>query len=117
MIRKLMMFDLIRHSSLLTVGITIQAVIFSAIALSAPTRAQIPPIPPTSPDEPFLTEAEAIQGIPPTATVIELTLPDLINIVIQGNRDLRNAVLERVAQRQVLDQEESRFDPQFTPDF
>lgn len=112
-----MMFDLIRHSSLLTVGITIQGVIFSAIALSAPTWAQMPPIPPTSPDEPFSTEAEAIQGIPPTATVIELTLPDLINIVIQGNRDLRNAVLERVAQRQVLDQEESRFDPQFTPDF
>ena len=122
MIQKMIRLNRIRYSLMLIVEITIRvgilsAIALSTIALSTPTRAQTSPIPPPSLDETVSTEADAIQGDSSTVEVIELTLPDLINIVIQGNRDLRNAVLERVVQRQVLEQEESRFDPQFTPDF
>ena len=51
----------------------------------------------------------------PTSNTVELNLPDLINVVIQGNRDLKNAVLDRVVQRQTLQQEERAFSPRLTP--
>ena len=121
MISNLIRCNLVRCSPILTMGMGIQIAILSAIALAPPTPGQTPPsLPPSledTLDETISTESEAIQVAPSTADVIELNLPDLINIVIQGNRDLRNAVLERVVQRQILNQEESRFDPQFTPDF
>ena len=120
-IRNLIRLSLICHSPILTVGIGIQVAILSAIALAPPTLAQTSPsLPPSleeTLDETVSTESGAIQAVPSTAEVVELNLPDLINIVIQGNRELRNAVLERVVQRQILNQEESRFDPQFTPNF
>lgn len=59
---------------------------------------------------------------PPEATVatedltpVSLALPQLIELVIEGNRDLRNATLERIVQQQTLAEAESRFDPNFTP--
>jgi outer membrane protein TolC len=49
------------------------------------------------------------------ARVINLTLPDLLNLTLQGNRDLRNATLQRIVQRQELNATEQAFDPRFTP--
>jgi len=107
--------------------------LLGAIALvplcAPPTLAQaLPTLPPASQETPDETSPETPSPeipspeipspeIPSTANAIELNLPDLINIVIQGNRDLKNAVLERVVQRQTLTEEESRFSPQITPNF
>ena len=46
---------------------------------------------------------------------IDLTLPDLLNLTLQQNRDLQNATLERIIQRQQLNAAEQTFDPRFTP--
>ncbi|MEL6902595.1 MAG: TolC family protein [Cyanobacteria bacterium J06606_4] len=62
------------------------------------------PASPRSPEAP--SEADRI---------VELNLPDLISIVVRGNRDLQNSLLERVVQRQTLEEQESVFDPQLTP--
>ncbi len=73
----------------------------------------------SAPAEPAPAESETIQNNlsndSSAASVVELTLPDLLNIVIQGNREIKNDVLERVVQRQTLNEAESRFDPRFTP--
>ncbi|MDJ0704887.1 MAG: TolC family protein [Leptolyngbyaceae cyanobacterium MO_188.B28] len=98
-------------------AIAVQGGLLGAIAFALPAYAQTSPMPMPALEPSVSTEAEALQNQSTAVEAVELTLPDLINIVIQGNRDLKNAVLERVVQRQVLEQEESRFDPQFTPDF
>ena len=46
---------------------------------------------------------------------VALTLPDLINLTLAGNRDLQNEGLERIVQRQTLNEAEQTFDPRFTP--
>ncbi|MEO1395842.1 MAG: TolC family protein [Cyanobacteria bacterium J06634_5] len=60
-------------------------------------------------------ESEAVPESPAASDAVELNLPDLVNIVIQGNRELKNAVLERVVQQQTLTEAESVFSPRFTP--
>ncbi len=50
------------------------------------------------------------------ARVVNLTLPDLITLTLQGNRDLRNDILDRIVQRQQLNEAEQAFDPRFTPE-
>lgn len=50
------------------------------------------------------------------ARVVNLTLPDLINLTLQGNRGLRNDILDRIVQRQQLNEAEQAFDPRFTPE-
>lgn len=108
--------------------IGLQATLLSWLALSIPVLAQtqpdgLPRLPtnlPTAPAESAPAESapaesEVIQNGSATASVVELTLPDLLNIVIQGNRDIKNDVLERVVQRQTLNEAESRFNPQITP--
>jgi outer membrane protein len=79
----------------------------SAPAESAPAE--------SAPAESAPAESEVIQNGSATASVVELTLPDLLNIVIQGNRDIKNDVLERVVQRQTLNEAESVFNPRITP--
>ena len=83
---------------------------------------ELPQLPPSSsgPAMENLEEAETLEAtedleealveeglveepiLPATAGTVELELPDFLNVVIQGNRDLQNAVLERVVQRQVF---------------
>lgn len=46
---------------------------------------------------------------------IPLTLTDLVELVLTGNRDLQNQVLGRMVQRQELTAAEQTFDPRFTP--
>lgn len=56
--------------------------------------------------------------VPPTASpsvpTVTLTLPDLLNLVVEGNRDLRGAALERLIDQQELEEAESRFEPRLT---
>jgi outer membrane protein TolC len=59
------------------------------------------------------TEAAPVpQGEPQT---VPLTLPDLLTLTLEGNRDLRNRVLDRTVERQTLAAAEQTFDPRFTP--
>jgi outer membrane protein len=113
--------------------IGLQATLLSWLALSIPVLAQtqpdgLPRLPTNLPTDPAESapaesapaesapaESEVIQNGSATASVVELTLPDLLNIVIQGNRDIKNDVLERVVQRQTLNEAESQFNPQITP--
>ncbi|MEL6780118.1 MAG: TolC family protein [Cyanobacteria bacterium J06597_16] len=85
----------------------------------APAAAQtLPTLPPATqkPSEnPILTEELPAESPGLESDAVELNLPDLVNIVIQGNRDLKNAVLERVVQQQTLTEAESVFSPRFTP--
>ncbi len=123
---------------MLNVNIGLQATLLSWLTLSTPILAQtapdgLPRLPTapveSAPVEPVPTESAPAQSAPAesetiqnnssndssTASVVELTLPDLLNIVIQGNREIKNEVLERVVQRQTLNEAESRFDPRITP--
>ena len=83
-----------------------------AIALSTSALAQ-----PPAPTVPLsLSAPEA--SVPAEASVTQtltLTLPQVIQFVVQSNRDLKNAGLDRVVQRQELKEAESSFDPRFTP--
>jgi len=71
---------------------------FSLGAIAQPTPSSLPPT----------SESSSLQRV-------ELRLPQLIALVIEGNRDLRDRVLERIVQRQQLVEAERRFDPDFTP--
>ncbi|MBD1912111.1 TolC family protein [Leptolyngbya sp. FACHB-8] len=55
-----------------------------------------------------LSESTDFQQVP-------LRLPQLIDLVLEGNRELRDALLERIVQQQQLVEAESRFDPDITP--
>lgn len=76
---------------------------------AAETPAALPPESPPEPD----TIAPAGSGT--DRLRIALTLPDLINLVLAGNRDLRDRQLQRLIERQELTEAESRFDPRVTP--
>lgn len=60
-------------------------------------------------------EMEPETGAQTGAQTIDLTLPDLLNLTLAGNRELRNRTLERLVQRQQLAEAEQTFDPRFTP--
>lgn len=51
----------------------------------------------------------------PTPSGVELTLDQVIQLVVQQNRDLKNAALDRIIQRQQLRAAESKFNPRWTP--
>lgn len=78
----------------------------SAIAPFAALAESLPLVPPP-------TEAAPVpQGEPQT---VPLTLSDLLTLTLEGNRDLRNRVLDRTVERQTLAAAEQTFDPRFTP--
>lgn len=78
----------------------------SAIAPFAALAESLPLVPPP-------TEAAPVpQGEP---QVVPLTLSDLLTLTLEGNRDLRNRVLDRTVERQTLAAAEQTFDPRFTP--
>ena len=60
----------------------------------------------------FNSESELGQSDRPQ---VSLNLTDLINLVVAGNRDLRDRQLQRLIEQQQLVEAESRFDPRFTP--
>jgi len=103
--------------------------IFLTPPLSASAMAEEPvfsplpaePVPadiPTSetPRESSPAPDEPIEDVTPeTRSRVSLVLPELINWVITGNRDLRDRQLQRIVDRQQLQAAEARFDPRFTP--
>lgn len=58
---------------------------------------------------------ESSQPIPAQRDVA-LTLSDVVILALENNRPLKNAYLERIAQRQDLAVAEDKFSPNFTPD-
>lgn len=52
---------------------------------------------------------------PSAPQLVSLRLPQLIDLVLEGNRELRNALLQRIVQQQELAEAESLFEPDFTP--
>jgi outer membrane protein len=61
-----------------------------------------------------LQRASTVQ---PSTTIksVQLTLPEVVKLVFQQNRDLKNAALDRIVQKQELKEAESKFNPTFTP--
>jgi outer membrane protein TolC len=51
----------------------------------------------------------------PEIRTIQLTLSDVVILALENNRSIKNAYLERIAQRQDLAVAESKFAPNFTP--
>jgi outer membrane protein len=74
---------------------------------------------------PFAALAESLPLVPPPTEAapvpqgepqaVPLTLSDLLTLTLEGNRDLRNRVLDRTVERQTLAAAEQTFDPRFTP--
>lgn len=52
----------------------------------------------------------------PNKRRLEIKLADAVFLVLQNNRNLKNDYLERIAQRQQLEEAESKFKPTFTPE-
>ena len=48
---------------------------------------------------------------------IELKLTDIVRLVVQNNRELKNSYLGRIAERQQLNEAEGKFSPKVTPNF
>jgi outer membrane protein len=88
-------------------GITITGFI---LAVATVSNAQ--PVPQSSSSQ--LQQSSPVQR--PTATSsVQLTLADVVKLVLQQNRDLKNAELDRIVQKQELKEAESKFNPTFTP--
>ncbi|TWH40805.1 TolC family protein [Dulcicalothrix desertica] len=51
----------------------------------------------------------------PTINALALQISDIVALVLQNNRTIKNAYLERIAQRQDLVVEEDKFSPNITP--
>jgi outer membrane protein TolC len=90
----------------------------------APKLTPIPASPSTPNSAPNLTPKSSPNLMPnsvPASTAtspsrsISLTLPEVIQQVLQSNRDLKNAGLDRKLQQQDLKEAESVFNPRFTP--
>jgi outer membrane protein len=82
----------------------------SIILYSSPSRAQLKP--PTN----ISTRSSLLLAARQTsAKTVQLQLSDVIKLVLQGNRDLKNATLDRIVQRQELKEAEGKFSPQITP--
>lgn len=90
--------------------------------LGQPLLAQ-PSLPFPSGSLPGSTPDPEAQGIDPApgpspataASPLPLTLPELLNLTLAGNRDLQNRRLDRLVERQQLAEAEQRFDPRLTP--
>ena len=79
---------------------------------TTPAPAAVPSREAASPtDEPLREDATLIPGRPQIA----LTLPELLTLVVTGNRDLRARQLQRLVAQQQLQDAEAAFDPRFTP--
>lgn len=72
--------------------------------LPSPNRAEPAATPTPVPDAP----SEQLEGI-------VLSLNEIVILALENNRDIKNAYLERIAQRQDLAVAEDKFNPNFTP--
>lgn len=86
---------------------------FSAIAPAA--LADTIPLVHPSPEAESPDFEAAPLGVEETTEIVNLTLPDLLTLTLEGNRELRNQTLGRIVQRQQLAAAEQTFSPRFTP--
>ncbi|HEY9878089.1 MAG TPA: TolC family protein [Leptolyngbyaceae cyanobacterium] len=81
--------------------------------------AQTPSTPDTLPLEDsqpeLLPEPLEPSGSTTDVQSLSLTLPELIDLVLAGNRDLQNSRLQRLIERQQLSEAEQKFNPRITP--
>ncbi|MBD2232010.1 TolC family protein [Phormidium tenue] len=61
------------------------------------------------------SESDLVSPPDETSEPVMLTLPDLLNLTLAGNRELRNQALGRIVQRQQLAAAEQTFNPRLTP--
>ncbi|MBX2863237.1 MAG: TolC family protein [Leptolyngbyaceae cyanobacterium MAG.088] len=61
------------------------------------------------------SEADNADNITPSASTVSLTATDVVTLLLENNLDLRNEVLERIAQQQDLEEVERIFLPDFIP--
>jgi outer membrane protein len=80
------------------------------LAIAIETKAQ--PIP-----QKLSAPLQSSSKVPPPNSVksVQLTLSDVVKLVFQQNRDLKNAALDRIVQKQELKEAEGKFNPTFTP--
>ncbi|MGG6238317.1 TolC family protein [Nodosilinea sp. AN01ver1] len=82
------------------------------VTLSLPAFAEsLPLAEPAAGAEPAVPNG----GVTTDSDTVTLTLPELLNLTLEGNRELRNQALERIVQRQQLAAAEQTFSPRFTP--
>ena len=96
----------------------------NALAAAQPVWAQLPELPPAERSAPEQVPNEAPSPLEenglaepnndPSET-LSLTQTDVVTLLLQNNRELRNAALDRIAQRQELREAESVFQPDFRP--
>ena len=85
-----------------------------ALLLALPLALATPALSAEPPEfSPLPTEPEALT--PAGRSQVALSLPELIDLVVTGNRDLRDQQLQRLVQRQELQAAEETFDPRLTP--
>ena len=64
----------------------------------------------------ILDRPEELETIETNEPALELTLADTVILALQNNRDIKNAYLDRILDRQDLAVAEDRFNPDFTPE-
>ena len=64
----------------------------------------------------ILDRPEELETSETNEPAIELTLADTVILALQNNRDIKNAYLDRILDRQDLAVAEDRFNPDFTPE-
>lgn len=74
--------------------------------LPSPNQAEPAATPPSVPED----QSEQLEGV-------VLTLNEIVILVLENNRDIKNAYLERIAQRQDLAVAEDKFNPNIIPAF
>jgi outer membrane protein len=85
-------------------------IVGSMILYSSPLLAQVKPL-----AAPSTRSSLLLSAAQRPAKTVQLNLSDVMKLVLQGNRDLKNANLDRIIQRQELKEAERKFSPKITP--
>ncbi|MBE9066842.1 TolC family protein [Leptolyngbya cf. ectocarpi LEGE 11479] len=94
------------------------------VTRSALAQTSLPDLPPLQEEPASGPSASDLLDIPQadesesnnlSTQTLSLTETDVVTLLLQNNRELKNAVLDRIAQQQELREAESIFEPDFTP--
>ena len=67
--------------------------------------------------DPNPNKAQTSQSQSLNSETVELKLIDIVRLVVQNNRELKNSYLQRIAEQQQLNEAEGKFTPRITPNF
>lgn len=81
-----------------------------------PVAPAAPPVP-TAPPDAAIPSASPTPAPSAERSPIAISLPELLALVVTGNRDLRDQQLQRLIEQQELQEAEETFDPRLTPVF